>query len=143
MTELLRNDNTATVVIPTCNAGHNFTGFLDGLQEQTLKPNQIIVIDSGSTDKTVELAIHRNCKVIKIQHSDFDHGTTRNLAMDETSSEFVIFLTQDAIPADEHMIEELIKPMRANPNIAICYGRQLPRPNARPLHASHGSLTIL
>jgi rhamnosyltransferase len=51
----------------------------------------------------------------------------------QTDSEFVVFLTQDVVPADEHTIAELIKPMQADLNIAICYGRQLVRPNAHPL----------
>lgn len=133
MTESLRNDNTTTVVIPTYNAGQRFADLLDSLQTQTLKPAQIIIIDSGSTDETCGVANQRNCKLITIDLADFDHGTTRNLAMSEVSSEFAVFLTQDVIPADKHMIAELIKPMQVDSNIAICYGRQLPGPNARPL----------
>ena len=133
MTEPLRNDNTATVVIPTRNAGQRFFDLLDSLQTQTLKPAQIIIIDSGSTDETREAAKSRNCEVITINRTDFDHGTTRNLAVSNVKSEFVVFLTQDATPFDEHMIDKLIKPMQANANIAICYGRQLPRPSAGPL----------
>jgi rhamnosyltransferase len=45
----------------------------------------------------------------------------------------MVFLSQDVIPADEHMIAELIKPMQGDSNIAICYGRHLPRPDAHPL----------
>jgi len=122
-------------IIPTYNAGQRFASLLDGLQAQTLKPAQIIIIDSESTDKTIELARSRNCKVITIKRCDFDHGTTRNLAVSDVSSEFIVFLTQDAIPADERMIAELIRPMQADPNIAICYGRQLPRPNTTPLES--------
>ncbi len=122
-----------TVLIFTYNAGPRFTELLDSLQEQTLKPAQIIVVDSESTDETREVAKSRNCKVITIKRSDFDHGTTRDLATSNAQSEFIVFLTQDAIPADEYMIAELIRPMQSEANIAICYGRQLPRPSARPL----------
>jgi len=122
-----------TVIILTYNTGQRFPGLLDSLQTQTLKPAQIIIIDSESSDKTPELAESRNCKVIRIQKNKFDHGTTRNLAAQNIESEFMVFLTQDAIPTDEHMINELIKPMQADPNIAVCYGRQMPRHNARSL----------
>ena len=135
MTESLLEDNTATIVIPTYNAGPCFADLLDSLQTQTLKPAEIIIIDSGSTDETCVIAKQRNCKIITIGHADFDHGTTRNLAMSEVSSEFAILLTQDAIPVDEHMIAELIKPLHTDLNIAICYGRQLPRPNAEVLES--------
>ncbi|MDD5457831.1 MAG: glycosyltransferase family 2 protein [Phycisphaerae bacterium] len=125
--------NTIAVLIPTLNAGESFQHLLCCLQQQTLKPAQVIIIDSVSTDKTTEIAEKQNCKVIKINRSDFDHGTTRNLAAAKATGEFIIFLTQDAIPADENMIEELIRPMQADPNIAVCYGRQLHRPDAKPL----------
>ncbi|MGB8225665.1 MAG: glycosyltransferase family 2 protein [Sedimentisphaerales bacterium] len=122
-----------SVLIFTYNAGQSLANLLDGLQKQTVKPAQILVIDSESADRTTELAKSRNCKVITFDRTDFDHGTTRNLAVSEASSEFAVFLTQDAIPADEHMIAELVRPMQADSNIAICYGRQLPRQNAAPL----------
>jgi rhamnosyltransferase len=133
VTEPLSNNNAISVIIPTRNAGLRFAELLDGLKNQTLKPAQIIVIDSESTDETLELARNRNCKVIKIKRADFDHGTTRKLAASEGSGEFAVFLTQDAIPSDENMIAELIKPMQADSNIAICYGRQLSRLKASPL----------
>jgi rhamnosyltransferase len=133
VTEPPGNDNTATVIIPTYNAGQCLIDLLDNLQTQTLKPAQIIVIDSGSTDGTADTAAKHGCKIIKIEPDNFDHGTTRNLAVSSIQTEFVVFLTQDAMPVDENMIIELIKPMQADSNIAVCYGRQLPRPGAGPL----------
>lgn len=125
--------SNVSVVIPTCNAGKQFHYLLDELHKQTIRPHEILVIDSSSTDGTAELAQSCGCKVITINHTNFNHGTTRNLGVSNAQTEFVVFLTQDAIPADEDVIAELIKPMQTDSNIAICYGRQLPRPNAQPL----------
>lgn len=122
-----------SVVIPTFNAGTKFSALLDALDCQTTMPRTVLVVDCGSSDDTVEIAKSYGCEILKVNKHDFDHGTTRNLAMTEVSSEFAIFITQDAIPADENMIAELIRPMQADSNIAICYGRQLPKPDARPL----------
>jgi len=122
-----------SVIIPICNAGRRLFDLLDSLQDQTVKPSQIVIVDSDPTDETNETANRQNCKVIKINLTNFDHGTTRNLGVAQTDSEFVVFLTQDVIPADEYMIAELIKPLQTDTNIAICYGRQLPRANTRPL----------
>lgn len=133
MTELCSYNNTATVVIPTHNAGQRFSGLLDSLETQTLKPAQIIIIDSESTDETCEVAKRRNCKVITINRADFDHGTSRNLAAAHADTEFIVFLTQDVTSADNKTLEELIKPLQTDSNIAICYGRQLSRPNAGSL----------
>jgi len=122
-----------SVVILTFNGGERFSDLLSRLKKQIIMPKTILVIDSGSRDGTAARAQGSGCKVIRINKQDFNHGTTRNLGVTQTDSEFVVFLTQDAIPADEQMIAELIKPMQTDPNIAICYGRQLPRPTAKPL----------
>jgi rhamnosyltransferase len=122
-----------SIVIPTYNVSKYLPALLGKLKSQTIKDFELIVIDSSSSDNTVEIAASYNCRVITINRANFDHGTTRNLAVSEVSSEFIVFLTQDAIPVNEHTIAELIKPMQADPNIAVCYGRQLPRSNARTL----------
>jgi rhamnosyltransferase len=121
------------VIIPTLNAGRQFSNLISALTKGVLKPSTILVIDSGSTDGTIETAEKHGCKITKVNRDNFDHGTTRNLAASNIQSEFVVFLTQDATPVDENLILELIKPMQADSNIAICYGRQLPRPGAGPL----------
>jgi rhamnosyltransferase len=122
-----------SVIIPTLNAGTKLGKLLEILDSQTLKAEEIFVIDSSSSNTTAEPVQSHGYRVITINKNDFDHGTTRNLAVAQTDSEFVVFLTQDVVPTDEHTIAELIKPMQADLNIAICYGRQLVRPNAHPL----------
>ena len=130
VTEPIPDKDSVSVVIPTCNAGECFTKLLDSLQKQTISPSEIIVIDSGSRDETVKLARNQNCKVITIKRSGFDHGTTRNLAVSNIQSEFVVFLTQDAKPCDRVAIEKLIKPIEEDDQVAAAYGRQLPAPDS-------------
>ena len=122
-----------SIIIPTLNPGTKLGELLEILDSQTLKAEEILIIDSSSRDNTAELVQSHGHRVIIINKSDFDHGTTRNLGAAQTDSEFIVFLTQDVVPVDEHMIAELIKPMQAVPDIAICYGRQLARPTARAL----------
>lgn len=122
-----------SVIIPTCNAGDGFSKVLDALDAQTLKAKEILIIDSASSDSTTKIAQNHNCKVVQIGKHNFDHGTTRNAAVAQTDSEFVVFLTQDAVPANKYMVAELIKPMQADSNIAICYGRHVPLPNTGAL----------
>jgi len=121
------------VIIPTYNAELRFAELLYSLQKQTLKPTQIAVIDSESTDQTREIAKKQNCKIITISLTDFDHGTARNLPLPDIKTEFVIYFTQDVLCADGRTIEKLLKPMQCDPNIAVCYGRQIPNPDADPL----------
>lgn len=122
-----------SIVIPTLNAGARFQKLLDAFDCQTIKPRAIYIVDSGSNDGTAAKAENYGCKVLSIERRDFNHGKARNLPISRTDTKFIAFLTQDAIPADKYMLAELIKPMQTDSNIAICYGRQLPNPDARPL----------
>ena len=78
--------NSVAIVIPTRNAGQHLAELLDSLKNQTVKLAQILVIDSESCDKTLDIAKSHNCKVITINRADFDNGTTRNLAVAQTDS---------------------------------------------------------
>lgn len=68
--------------------------------------------------------------VHNIERSEFNHGLTRNLGISLSDAEFVVFMTQDAIPAGETLIEELIKPFEDD-EVYVVYARQLPRKDCR------------
>ncbi len=120
-----------SVIIPTLNASPFLPELLDVLNRQTVTDKEIIVIDSSSTDNTVEIAKSYGARTILIPKAEFDHGGTRNMAASMAEGEMLIFLTQDALPTDEHFIENLIMPLGKD-NVVACYGRQLPRDNAIP-----------
>lgn len=119
-----------SIIVPTYNAAGHLDALVSSLRAQTEQDIEILIIDSASEDRTAEIARSCGCRVLTVEKADFDHGTTRNLAAAGTSGEFIVFLTQDALPADERLLAELIAPLRADPTIAVCYGRQLPRPDA-------------
>lgn len=121
-----------SLVIPTLNGGKQLDRLLCSLEKQTLVPDEILVVDSASEDDTVSIASqHALVRVISIQRSDFDHGGTRDLALRQSSGDFVLFMTQDALPTDERYIEHLVAPF-ANESIAAVGGRQVAYPDARP-----------
>lgn len=104
---------------------------LQRLQAQTVHADEIIVVDSESSDGTVELADRMGARVIRILKKNFDHGGTRDEALRQSTGELVLFLTQDALPADEHYIERLIHPF-SDSAVAAVTGRQIARREARP-----------
>jgi len=119
-----------SVVVPTKNAGPLFAEVLDGIKTQAAAcPIDVTVVDSGSTDGTVALARKHGANVIPIDPSQFNHGLTRNLAIENSSGEVVVLLTQDAIPGDTQLIQNLTKAFD-DPLVAGVYGRQVPRPGA-------------
>lgn len=113
-----------SVIIPTLNAEKYICELLRSLNQQTLRPYEVIVIDSASTDNTVLIASQMKANVIRIDRSQFDHGRTRNYAASKATGEVFVFLTQDAIPADETFLEKLVGPFVDEAVAAVC-GRQV------------------
>lgn len=120
-----------SIIIPTNNAEQYIRSLLSALKSQSVS-SEIIVIDSSSSDCTVGIADSYDVKTKIIVKKSFDHGGTRNLAVTMSSGDIVVFLTQDALPADKLFLERLIGPLE-DPAIAATYGRQLPRDDAKPL----------
>ncbi|HUO06766.1 MAG TPA: glycosyltransferase [Phycisphaerae bacterium] len=118
---------TISVVIPTFNGGSLFAEVLAGLRRQRVEsPVELLIIDSGSTDDTLAAARQAGARVVQIPQSEFDHGLTRNWGIELTTGEIVVLLTQDAVPADEYLMANLIKPFE-DPRVAGAFARQIPR----------------
>lgn len=120
------------LVIPTYNAGSSFKLLLQQIKKQTLVPKRVLVIDSSSTDETVELARQFNCEVKVIEKSQFNHGGTRQLAVEElqNDSEFIMFITQDVLLYDVNTFANILTMISTNPNMGAAYGRQIPHKGA-------------
>lgn len=121
-----------SVIIPTLNAEHEIEDLLAALERQSLRPMEILVVDSASDDGTVPLVkMHEGIRLLQIERCDFNHGATRDMALRATTGDFVCFLTQDALPASDAYLERLVTPMVGDPSIALVSGRQLPKADAR------------
>jgi rhamnosyltransferase len=113
-----------SVIIPTYNAEPYLTSLLPTLKNQTLN-FELIIIDSSSTDNTLRLVKPYADKIISIPKNEFDHGGTRTKAALTASGEILIFLTQDALPAENKSLEKLVTCFK-DPEVAVSYGRQIP-----------------
>lgn len=121
-----------SLVILTLNAGEEIGDLLKRLLAQTVVPNEILVVDSASTDNTASIAKeYPGVRVLSIERKDFNHGLTRDMALREATGDIVCFMTQDAVPADDKFVENLIAPILSDGEIAISSGRQLPKADAR------------
>jgi len=122
------------VVIPTFNAGSGFEELLKSLSKQeTSFGYEILVVDSGSTDGTAELARRYGASVHQIRKTDFEHGVTRNLGVSLSSGEYVAFIVQDAVPLDGRWLAAMVEDLERDEMVAGVYGRQIPRPESSPL----------
>lgn len=119
-----------SVVIPTKNGGSLFARALEGLQQQRIWCNvELIIIDSGSTDGTLEAARDAGAKVIEIPPEDFNHGATRDYGISLAGSEIVVLMVQDALPNDSNLLEFILQPFN-DPEVVGVYARQIPQPDA-------------
>lgn len=115
-----------SVIVPTKNAGSRFDEVLKKIRaQQGGKDIEIIAVDSGSTDSTVETAKKYGCKVFSIKSTEFSHGNTRNVAISKTTGKIIVLMTQDAVPADGKWLSELLKPFE-DPLVAGVFSRQIP-----------------
>src|SRR5947209_6504886 len=125
-----------SVVIPVKDGGAGLVRCLEGIRSQmTDEEAEIVVVDSGSADGSLEAARAAGARVYEIPPHRFSHGAARNLGADRASGEVLVFLSQDAVPADGHWLERLIAPLRLDETVAGVYGRQLPNADASPPEA--------
>ena len=103
------------------------------LQQGRFRLAEIIAVDSGSRDQTLAILESHAVRVIRIPPHEFGHGKTRNLAAAHAQSDYLVFLTQDATPANTEWLEKTLAPLQADPSIAGAYSRHLPRPDCHPM----------
>ena len=127
------------IVIPTYNAASHWYALQNGLDEQSVPPSRIVVIDSSSDDGTRALAEKAGYRVVCIPKKEFNHGATRRLACNYLpKAEVLVFMTQDAVLARPDSVERLCSSLEDS-KIGAAYGRQLPRHDSDPIER-HGRL---
>ncbi|EPJ5202374.1 glycosyltransferase family 2 protein, partial [Escherichia coli] len=111
----------AYIAIPTYNGGSIWEESAKNINLYTPKDTLVHVIDSSSKDNTVDIALNYGFQVLKIDPANFNHGGTRNLAVELHKDEFdiVIFLTQDAIP-ESNFFENIITAFH-DPSVACAF----------------------
>jgi rhamnosyltransferase len=120
-----------TVAIPSFN-GEEFIGdTLKAVSDQaTDLKYEVLVIDSGSNERTLDIIkSFPKVRLHQIPNTEFGHGKTRNQAVSMADSEFVVFLTDDAVPAHDRWLDYMIEPFSINPKVGCVFGKQIPRPH--------------
>jgi rhamnosyltransferase len=124
-----------SVVVPTLNGGARFFALLERLARQEIDGGfELIVIDSSSDDGTPEVAARAGAKVVRIARGEFNHGRTRNRAIELATGERIVLLVQDALPVDGGFVSMLSGALE-DPSLDGAYARQVARPGADPILA--------
>ena len=114
------------IIIPTYNGEkQGLENLLISIHNQSLPPEKICIIDSSSTDNTVNICKKYNCDITIINKKDFNHGLTRQLAVNNNKNyDYAIFLTQDVLLNDDNTCRALLSSFNIA-DVSIAYGRQL------------------
>lgn len=124
----------ATVFIPVYNGEHDhLEETLSALyQQETDFAWDVLVTDSGSKDNSVAIIErfaqeHGNLKLLHLDKADYSHGGTRQMAAEVSQGDIMVYLSQDAVPANPQWLTEMVAPFALNEGIVAVLGRQKPR----------------
>lgn len=118
-------DIKASIVIRTLNEAAHLGALLDAIsaqQTQGLHP-EVVLIDSGSTDATLEIADRHGCHISHITREEFSFGRSLNMGCDLSTGDILIFISGHCVPKDEHWLQRLCQPI-LDGLAEYTYGRQ-------------------
>ena len=122
---------TIDVIIPVYKPGQELFELLDRLGKQTIPIQKIILMNTERKyfetlveDKDFQVR-YPAVEVSHLTKAEFDHGGTRREGVTKSGADIFLMMTQDALPANAYLVEELIKTLQGN--VAVAYARQLPR----------------
>lgn len=116
-----------SVVIRTYNESRHLPRLLETVRRQRLSEDhsvEIVVVDSGSTDGTLEIARAFDCRITEIEKEDFSFGRSLNVGCAFATGEALVFVSGHCIPATDDWLEELVTPLYEK-RVHYSYGRQL------------------
>ncbi len=112
-----------SIVIRAFNEERWLPDVFTALGRQTYNDFEVILVDSGSLDRTREIAAAYGARIIRLRTEDFTFGYSLNLGIRAARGRFVAIVSAHAIPADEHWVQRLVEPLRDNLT-AMTYGGQ-------------------
>lgn len=116
--------SSITVVIRAFNEEKHIGRLLTGIRRQTTQPQEIILVDSGSTDATLEIASRFGATIFTIPPERFSFGRSLNLGCEAATSDVIAIVSAHVFPVVDSWLERLTAPL-SDPSVALAYGRQL------------------
>jgi glycosyltransferase involved in cell wall biosynthesis len=124
-------DTKISIIIPVKNAGLQLRQLMSKIRSQRKVADvEIIVVDSGSRDSSAAIAGEFGATVLQIEPHEFNHGGTRNLGARAAKGDFLVFTVQDAMPASDYWLYNMVCPFLEYSQLAALSARQIVRPEA-------------
>lgn len=128
-----------TIFIPVYNGEHDhLEETLQAIYRQKAPFEwDVLITDSGSSDHSVEIITkfanqYGNLRLVEIDKKDYSHGGTRQWAAENSDADYMVYLSQDAVPYTENWLEEMVVPFALNPKVVGVVAKQKPRPYCFP-----------
>lgn len=112
-----------SIIIRAYNEEKHIGRLLEGIRHQTLKDVEVILVDSGSTDSTVEIAESYGARVVRIPSEEFTFGRSLNYGVREARSEYLIIASAHVYPVYPDWLASLLHPL-LDEQVALSYGKQ-------------------
>lgn len=115
-----------SIVIRTYNEERYLEELLQAIHSQNVGDlrYEVILVDSGSTDKTLEIARNFNCRIVNIKKSEFSFGRSLNIGCAAAQGDYLVFISGHCVPTNEFWLNNLVQPLISG-DIALTYGRQV------------------
>lgn len=139
-----------SLIIRTLNESRYLGQVLDAVEGQDYAAGrkETIVVDSGSTDSTLDIAARHGCIVHRINRDEFSFGKSLNLGCTQATGDLLVFISGHCVPTDQKWLKTLVEPF-SDPTVAVAYGRQIGGPETQfsehvlfakyfPVHAQNG-----
>lgn len=115
----------ASIIIRTYNEQKYLGELLSGIEAQDYQGmHETIIVDSGSTDSTLDIAGTYKTKVLHMKKEDFSFGRSLNVGCNEASGKYLVFISGHCIPTDKFWLTNLLRPLVDN-RVSYVYGRQV------------------
>lgn len=125
------NKKLVSVIIRTLNEERYLNELLQRINDQhSINYDiEVVIVDSGSTDKTLDIAERWQARITHINKDDFSFGRSLNIGCRFSKGQFLVFISGHCIPVDSHWIERLITPLEDQ--CVYTYGRQIGRDSTK------------
>lgn len=121
----------ASIIFPTKNGGKEFESTMKAYSAQKgIEDVEIIIVDSGSKDETLEVAAKFGANIFHISSDLFNHGLTRNYGEEKSHGKYVVFTVQDAIPLNEYLLQAMVDILERDSSVAAVTCKQFLRNDA-------------
>lgn len=130
----MNGDLTVDVIIPVYKPDGSFLKAVRMLEDQTHRVRKIILMETESEVPLPDLSCFDNIEIHRLQKRDFDHGGTRKTGVSFSDADYVLLMTQDAVPEDRLLIERLLS-VFSEPDVAASYACQKPKEDCTPEEA--------